>query len=254
MNKDCQVKLLTSINSIEFFRKHRYKHVAVTGSTNDDLKQAAANDSLCEILQADFQKAGRGRFSRKWNASPGKALLFSFSFAGLDKNFPVSLIAGISIIEAIAAFAANDLWLKWPNDVFFNKSKLAGILVENLYCANRLVQIVGIGINLEKSKEIENAIALNDIGLKVSADALMLKILERFSELVTKSDKELVKSFYKYSAPLWKNWFLLKQPDKELKVKPEALNENGSLKVKSLNNHRFVVNSGSLITLKKNCC
>jgi BirA family biotin operon repressor/biotin-[acetyl-CoA-carboxylase] ligase len=89
------------------------------------------------VVVADHQTAGRGRLDRKWESSPGAALLVSFV---LPPNPLLSLAAGVAAAEA----CGGGVRLKWPNDLLLGGAKLGGILVE----ATPVKAICGIGINL----------------------------------------------------------------------------------------------------------
>src|SRR5262249_10461473 len=127
------------------------------GSTNAEaFALAKAGETGPLWLMAHRQTAGRGRSGRSWASEPGN--LHASLLQGLGCPAPavpqLSLLAGVAVIDAIAAAAAGaimaDLRLKWPNDVLIGGAKCAGILPE---ChsggpTGRLVAVVGIGINL----------------------------------------------------------------------------------------------------------
>jgi BirA family biotin operon repressor/biotin-[acetyl-CoA-carboxylase] ligase len=89
------------------------------------------------IVIADHQSMGRGRLDHRWEAPAGAALLVSFVLA---PHPLLSLAAGVAAAEA----CANDVRIKWPNDLMMGGRKLGGILVE----ATGAKAICGIGINL----------------------------------------------------------------------------------------------------------
>jgi BirA family transcriptional regulator, biotin operon repressor / biotin---[acetyl-CoA-carboxylase] ligase len=109
-------------------------------------------EHLCQLQHGDVvftphQTAGRGQFDRVWHSPPG-VLTASFILDGLDPNKQsgLSLAVGLAVIYAIEDLIVhqNCLQLKWPNDIWYEQRKLAGILCE--ISKNRL--IVGIGCNL----------------------------------------------------------------------------------------------------------
>jgi len=108
-------------------------HVASTSSTQD----LARDLPVGAIVLADHQSHGRGRMGRRWEASPGSALLASFV---LTPGPVLSLAAGVAAAEACGA----DVRLKWPNDLLLGDRKLGGILVE----VSGGKAVCGIGINL----------------------------------------------------------------------------------------------------------
>ncbi|HCU38013.1 MAG TPA: biotin--[acetyl-CoA-carboxylase] ligase [Armatimonadetes bacterium] len=133
------------------------RHVAVTGSTNDDLIAAALGGAAeGAVLVADHQTHGRGRADRRWINRRGRDLLFSLL---LRPRIPaahyglLSPAAGVAVARALTELTGACFGLKWPNDVLAPAAdssplggKVAGILVE----ANTEARyaVIGIGINL----------------------------------------------------------------------------------------------------------
>lgn len=128
--------------------------VPETESTNDDAKKAAREGALQgAAFVADAQTRGRGRRGHAWHSPPGENLYVSFV---LRPNLPVSatpplsLVAGLAVVDAASRYVpAERLRIKWPNDVYLDGRKLAGILVEGLTAGDRCsAVIVGIGVNV----------------------------------------------------------------------------------------------------------
>jgi BirA family biotin operon repressor/biotin-[acetyl-CoA-carboxylase] ligase len=108
------------------------------------------------VCLADCQTAGRGRRGRQWHSPRGENLYLSMGltfrggFAMLDG---LSLVLGLAVAKALEKQGLSAVGLKWPNDVFVEGSKLAGILVElQGELEEGVVQVVaGIGINVHMS-------------------------------------------------------------------------------------------------------
>ena len=133
------------------------RHVAVTGSTNDDLISAAVEGAAeGAVLVADHQTQGRGRGDRRWVNRRGRDLVFSLLLRPHTPPAHYGLLspaAGVAVVRALTELTGTPFGLKWPNDVLapaLNPSaiggKVAGILVE----ANTEARyaVIGIGINL----------------------------------------------------------------------------------------------------------
>lgn len=132
-------------------------HVAVTGSTNDDLIVAArAGAAEGAVLVADHQTCGRGRADRRWLGRRGQDLLFSVllrpDIAGPHYGL-LSLAAGVAVADALTELTGARFALKWPNDVLApphspvaRGGKVSGILLD----ANTQAcyAVIGIGVNL----------------------------------------------------------------------------------------------------------
>ena len=116
-------------------------------SSNDELRElAAAGAPDGQILLALRQTAGRGRRGASWHASPGDSLAFSVLLRPAEPPalWPrLALATGLAVAEALESFSLRP-GIKWPNDVWLARRKVAGILVEG----GPGFAIVGIGINV----------------------------------------------------------------------------------------------------------
>lgn len=125
----------------------------VTGSTNDNALLAARSGAPHgSVFVADEQTSGRGRRGNAWLAAPGESLLFSvllrprLQLAGASG---LTLAAGLALRDAIGPLLTHSTHLKWPNDLYVNGKKLAGILVESQLQGDHLqAVVVGIGLNV----------------------------------------------------------------------------------------------------------
>ena len=123
------------------------------GSTNDVASSlAASGDAEGVVVCADEQTAGRGRRGRSWLSPPGGGLYVSVVWtparARTDRDRAATLTtlaAGVALAEAIESAMGLRVDLKWPNDLYLARRKLAGILAEG--AANDAV-ILGYGINI----------------------------------------------------------------------------------------------------------
>ena len=122
-------------------------------STNSELmRRARAGCFDPVLLVAEQQLAGRGRLGRDWHSGAGtpqasaNALTFSLGLPLYPVDWSgLSLAVGVSVVQSLHP----DLRLKWPNDVWLNDCKLAGILIETASMGNTRYAVVGIGINLK---------------------------------------------------------------------------------------------------------
>lgn len=126
----------------------KLEHVAEIDSTNSELiRRARAHVLESVLLVSDRQTAGRGRFGRSWHtaATEGSALTFSLGRPLLRTDLSgLSLAVGV----AIAASLHPELQLKWPNDIWLNERKLAGILIETATVNQIRYVVIGVGVNL----------------------------------------------------------------------------------------------------------
>lgn len=141
-------------------------------STNNYMKSLVREQHIEEgsMTITDFQLGGRGQMGYGWYSERGKNLLFSLLIYPenvlANEQFIISRIASLAVKNTLDQFA-DDIRIKWPNDIFWKDKKIAGILIENdiqgKYITN---SVIGIGININQeifSEELPNPVSLKQI-------------------------------------------------------------------------------------------
>jgi len=155
-----------------------HRHFRLVDSTNRVARELAADGAPHgTVVTAEEQSAGRGRQGRSWSAPRGGALLYSAVVTPLDSRHALlPLAVPLAVCEAIEALRPEvACMVKWPNDVWLDGRKLAGILIEARPQDGWAV--VGIGLNLaiapdEFPPELqETAISLFAFGQGGSGDS-----------------------------------------------------------------------------------
>lgn len=130
----------------------------VTSSTHDDLKQLlydapAATLAAGTCVLAEMQTKGRGRRGRTWSSPFGSNLYASFFWPledGLNSALGLSVAIGIRLAELLEKAGIEGVSVKWPNDVYIQAEKVAGILVELEGQPTGVGHaFIGIGLNLQ---------------------------------------------------------------------------------------------------------
>lgn len=158
--------------------------VDVTGSTNDDLLEAGKRGAPHGTgLAARAQTAGRGRRGHKWDSTVGNLLLSIVlrpcvnpaKFSGL------AAVSGLAVLEVLEKQGlANEIRLKWPNDLVARGRKLGGILVEAARDnEGKPFAVCGIGVNVNYTpQEVLDgglaAIGLSDLNESVPTVNMLL--------------------------------------------------------------------------------
>ncbi len=129
-----------------FGRPHR--HYRVTDSTNARARELAEDEAPHgTVVTADEQTAGRGRQGRSWTAPPGKALLYSAVLRPLDERRLLPLSVPLAVCDAAEELEPGiECRIKWPNDIWIDERKLAGVLIEAK--PQRGWAVIGVGLNL----------------------------------------------------------------------------------------------------------
>lgn len=123
------------------------------GSTNDEaLAWAASGAADFSLVVADEQTAGRGRMQRKWFTPPGAALALSLILRPTPaEQAHAGRFTGLAAVALVNTLQKHHLnaQIKWPNDILLNGRKIAGILTESVWLAEKMESvIVGIGVNV----------------------------------------------------------------------------------------------------------
>lgn len=126
-------------------------------STNGFMLSHTSELKSGDVCVAEYQSAGRGRRGRIWVSPYGHHLYFSqfWSFPqGMAQAMGLSLVVACSLVEVLKSFGVDNIGVKWPNDIYLNDKKLAGILIEMSGQADSECQlIIGIGVNMAMSED-----------------------------------------------------------------------------------------------------
>jgi BirA family biotin operon repressor/biotin-[acetyl-CoA-carboxylase] ligase len=163
----------------------------VVDSTNQYLLDRITELQSGDACIAEYQQAGRGRRGRQW-ISPFGANLYLSMFWRLDQGpaaaMGLSLVIGIVMAEVLKDLGAQDVRVKWPNDLYLNDRKLAGILVELTGKTGDAAQLViGAGINLAMRETNANAINqgwinLQEAGINIDRNELAATLLNELRQ------------------------------------------------------------------------
>jgi BirA family biotin operon repressor/biotin-[acetyl-CoA-carboxylase] ligase len=132
-------------------------------STNTHAAGLLKKEKLPEgtIVRAAFQSAGRGQMGNYWESEADKNLLISIILypSNIDPadQFLISMTMSLGISDFLDRHISG-CKIKWPNDIYVNNDKIAGILIENSVMDNRLLySIAGIGLNINQKEFLSDA-------------------------------------------------------------------------------------------------
>lgn len=184
-------------------------------STNTHIADLLKENNLPEgtIVYTNYQSEGRGYSGNKWESENGKNLLFSIllfpSFINTEDQFLISMTISLGICDFLLRFIP-DCSIKWPNDIYVNNDKIAGILIESSVIGNKIEStIAGIGLNINQEKFIStapNPVSLRMLtGMSYDLSACMNKLGtdldKRYKQLIAGNSglikKEYVSKLYR---------------------------------------------------------
>ena len=177
-------------------------HIDETDSTNQWLTDRRTSESLTngrvdegQVVWTEYQTAGRGCGTNRWESERGKKLLFSLlispEYLPANKQFQLSMAISLALVEALGQLV-GDLSIKWPNDIYWRNGKLAGILIENTLAGDHIKDcIIGVGLNVNQQvfvSDAPNPVSLRQVlGHDVDREKLLRRIIEQYSLLTSPS-------------------------------------------------------------------
>jgi len=138
-------------------------------STNSEASLLLKGKEVPEgtVVYTGFQTAGRGQAGNSWHSEKGKNLLVSIilypRLLRPEEQFLLSMTISLGICDFLDRHTAG-VKIKWPNDIYVQDDKIAGILIENSVMENEIESsVAGIGLNINQEKfpqEIRNPVSL----------------------------------------------------------------------------------------------
>ena len=167
------------------------------------------------IVIAETQTKGRGRLRRSWVSPRYKGIYFSLILKPKisPNQAPIlTLLAAVSVCEAIKEISGLDVKIKWPNDILINHKKLGGILTElNAEMDEIRFVVIGIGLNINNDRRslIKGATSLKEeIKEELGRAKLLRKLLEKlednYRDLAERSHRGIIEKWRCLSSTLGK--------------------------------------------------
>ncbi len=194
----------------------KYIHLEQIDSTNAYLqRQQSEHDTHNWVVSTDEQTAGKGMGSNGWESEVGKNLTFSLAldmgFLPAERQFLLSEAVPLGIIEVLDTLLPSEkLSIKWPNDIYFENRKLAGILINSTIKANMMdVSIIGIGLNVNQMQFQDwptHPISLKMVTgkeydlkplLEQIAERILIKV-QQLQSTPTSIEKDYLKRLFRY--------------------------------------------------------
>ena len=163
-------------------------HFKTLESTNQYLQNLLNEgvDIVNNVVVTDFQTSGKGQGKNVWQSEDGKNLLFSIaldmSFLKAENQFLLTQIVSVTMIDVLKKYLPEEsLFIKWPNDIYFNDKKIAGILIKNEIKGMMMgTSIIGIGLNVNQTsfdESLPNPISMKMItGKEYNLETLLYDI------------------------------------------------------------------------------
>ncbi len=223
-------------------------------STNDFLLRQKPSPKI-QVCIAKHQLQGKGQYDRKWLDTNSSTLL-SIRINIKRQLNGLSIIIGIALVKVLKKlFNIDNLAIKWPNDIYYNDKKLAGILIENKINANINDCVIGIGLNIVISDnmlinnnytDLQSILSNYNINKNHLSNEIITKVLvnisnfERFGlDFFRNSWQKLDYLFDKTICLIDNNSYLAK-----------GIDDNGALLLIKDNKTKILYNSNEIISIQ----
>lgn len=228
----------------ENYRGIRIFGYSVTDSTNTRAKeyQSAIGESRTPTLFISrAQSAGRGTRGRSFESPLDSGVYMSLLFypdIPCEDSWKITTYAATRVVRAIDKFNKNpDLspGIKWVNDVYINRKKVAGILTEGKSDEHGMLSyaILGIGINVKRGalpKELsEIAASLEDFGIQVKIEELARALLDEILDALPSLGGDEALGEYRRRSILIGRDVIISSADGEEKIRVTDIADDGSL-------------------------
>jgi BirA family biotin operon repressor/biotin-[acetyl-CoA-carboxylase] ligase len=214
-------------------------------STNNYAKQLIADKAQDgTVVLAHYQNSGKGQQGNFWESEAQKNLLFSLilypGFLDAAKQFYISKAVSLALVEVLKNEKDN-VAIKWPNDIYVGKKKIAGILIENSIKGVTLDStIIGVGLNLNQEifvSDAPNPISLKQLtGKDYHIESILNEFLTHFYRLFDKLKLECFNEIDKlYMDNLFrkKEWYLFREKGIEFEARISGIGDFGQLQLEN---------------------
>lgn len=180
-------------------------------STNEYAHLLLEKEKVAEgtVIRAGYQSGGKGYSGNRWESEAGKNLLVSIIlkpvFLETKRQFFLNQVISLAVAETVKEYVLEvDVKVKWPNDIFCDDRKIAGILIENSVQGNLILHsVIGIGLNVNQTKfspGLKNITSLkteteNELDLNSVLGILCEKIEYRYLQLKNNHIEEIQKDY-----------------------------------------------------------
>lgn len=164
-------------------------------STNLFAERLLLHEKPCEgsVILAGFQETGHGAGSNTWHSEANKNLLASIflypEHIQPANQFVLNKVISLAVLYCVKSLVpSGKVLIKWPNDIYVDYKKIAGILTKNSIMGNKIGHsIVGIGLNVNEDKfppELPNPVSIMQLSQQKHEIDEVLKILMNFLEIL----------------------------------------------------------------------
>jgi BirA family biotin operon repressor/biotin-[acetyl-CoA-carboxylase] ligase len=208
-------ELFSRLSHREFWKAFLF--LPVTDSTNTRAVELAGKGAPhATVICADAQTGGQGRLGRKWESPPGVNLYLSLLLRPPIAPLRVpqlTLVTAVALAAAVEDVSGLRSKLKWPNDLYLDGRKAAGILAEMSADPDRVRHaVIGVGLNVNaESSAFPGELREKATSLKILAGRAFrrVEVLARFLDSFAECYGAFLSGGFKSLLPDWNRWDVL---------------------------------------------
>lgn len=157
------------------------------------------------VISTSFQTAGRGQIGRGWHSGQNENITLSVilkpDFLEIRNQYYLNMALAVSVRALIASKVDQKVCIKWPNDIYIEDSKIAGLLIQNVLMGSSFTAaVLGIGINVNQKifpMDLPNPTSVFlASGLQVDLKSFSHELFARLEEQYIKLKKGFFKSIH----------------------------------------------------------
>ncbi len=234
--------------------RHNFICFDEVDSTNTKVAELQQKQLLPEgtIIYAGRQTAGAGLGENKWLSEPGMNITASVvlypDFLPAEDQFKLTMVMSVSICNMLESLDSSlKPLIKWPNDIYLNHRKVAGMLIKNNISGNTISQsIAGIGLNINQAKFDAGAPLAISLAMITGQNYDIVDLLTKWRDALAQTyfllqsgkgyiiEKEYLDRFYRLNQ--WANYTI---NDEKLRAKITGIGAYGMLQLKSDDGREF---------------
>lgn len=234
---------------------HKITWLDSVDSTNEEIARRLLNDEPIktgEVFAAHAQLKGKGQGEKTWESMSGKNLTFSFllrpSFLTASEQFILNMVVSLGVYELIKTnFPGRSIKIKWPNDIYVEEKKIAGILINHTISGNTIdYSIIGIGLNVNQESftpALPNPVSMKQISHKKynvqSVLGELMQHLNDFYSLALHGHYEEFREAYKFALFGYYKWLRFKHDKQIIVAKVTGISELGFLQLETDENKKI---------------
>ena len=241
---------MDSIKNTLFVGKFVY-HFDSLPSTNLFAQDLLSKSKPLEgtMISTAFQTAGRGQIGSKWESAAGQNVTLSLILYPLflhpQKQFLLNQAIALAIRDTLQAYLSDQVFIKWPNDIYVNDLKICGVLIQNTLQTTTIQNsVIGIGININQQLFGESATKATSLALQTNKEYDLVPIVEalcqniefRYLELKS-SAAENIANIYLEHLYRRHEWHLFRRTEtgEQFSAKITNVSTNGLLEIEHIN-------------------